>query len=125
MALAPKGRHARQPSRQARVAHRLTAALAILLAAVLAAGAAELSRHGFAFFVFRVAGTGATSASAPGFGQPPELARRTITMPEVPRAYVLYVLPPLAHRRIMTVTLTVTPGELIFVVPSMPPAVKP
>jgi hypothetical protein len=125
MVLAPKGRHARQPSRQARAAWLAAVAVIIPLLAALVLSTGELARHGYAFFAFRPAGTGATRADAPPFpSSAPSLPRLAVLVPEAPQAYVMYVLPGLAHRRSMTVTMTVIPGELIFVTARVPPAVK-
>jgi hypothetical protein len=102
----------------------LTIAIPVLLALLVASG--ELGRHGWASFVFRVAGTGATAADVADLNLPkqpsPQLGPKVvmIMVPAAPSAYIMVPVAALASRPEATVTITVRAGELLFIVPEIP-----
>lgn len=119
--LSSGGRHVRPLSRQARAARLAVSFTAVLILTVLVLAAGELHDHGFASFVFRQAGTGATRADAPPFPSP---GPPQIPVPaglSQPGAIVMLVVPPLQHRRSVIVTVVVRAGEWLVVLPRKPP----
>jgi len=110
--LTSTGRHARPRPRQ-RTPFRLillTIIVPVVLALLVASG--ELGRHGWASFIFRVAGTGATAATPADLNLPSD--------PPPPPVIVVMVVPQLAHAKTMTVTILVWKGEHLLVVPKWP-----
>ena len=112
--LTSTGRHTRPRPRQ-RTPFRLillTIIVPVVLALLVVSG--ELGRHGWASFIFRVAGTGATAAT------PADLNLPKVRPVPPPPVIVVMVVPQLAHAKTMTVTILVWKGEHLLVVPKWP-----
>ena len=103
-------RHARLPPRQLRAAHLAMTATAVLILAGFVTSAAELYAHGFASFIFRPAGTGATRNDdlAPPDPSP-------APSPALPS--VILLVPSLRATPVVTVIVPVSAGEVLSVSP--------
>ena len=121
--LTSTGRHTRPRPRQ-RTPFRLillTIIVPVVLALLVASG--ELGRHGWASFIFRVAGTGATAATPADLNLPSDPPPPKTVMIEVPAPPSFYILMPVAALRThqaVTVTITVRAGELLLIVAGNP-----
>jgi hypothetical protein len=105
------GRHARPKPRQSTPFRLvlLTIAVPVVLALLVVFG--ELGRHGWASFIFREAGTGATAATQADLNLP---------SPPPPQPIIVLVMPQLAHQKTMHVTIMVWKGEHLLIVPKWP-----
>jgi hypothetical protein len=96
----------------------MLAAMAVTLLAALTLSVGELGRHGWSSFIFRDAGTGATAATQADLNLP---KARSAPVARPPQVIVVMIVPQLAHRATMTVTIMVWKGERLLVVPKWPP----